>query len=288
MAHNTLLFLESTPRHLAHAVKKVLADEEFEQVSGASKALKLLEADPEQVRLFVISKNLQWVVLGLYASHFDLTLAKAIADQSANQGWLLKKGSGSAKNEIYQIRDGQADNEPQLMSDKKMSDFLQANGVVKKMIDFKVKDHLLRENIKAGRHEDIVLGFKEVAAETRSEVEQALGTSQDLPPKESQDYSLDEFLAHAIGHKKVRAIAIAQIMEQLKRDGFLDELVISNPEPQGHYCEAFDAESYSFTSNGPYVWLEWSCEEACEPELSAETAFPSCDLKFRLEKSAEV
>ncbi len=289
MAHNTLLFLKSTPRHMASAIRTVLAEEEYEPVATAKESLKLLKADPSKVRLFVISKERDWIVVGLYASHFDFELAAALASAAGNEGYIVQKSSSSnrGKSKIWSIKNGQASDEPEELSVAKTEARLTDQGIDKRLQTLKVKDHLAQEHFVEGVHEDIVLGFS-LSVEELSEVEQALGESSEIKPKDSQHYSLDEFLEHAIGHKKVRAIAKAQLLEQLKNDGFNKTLEIINPEPQGHYCEAFEAESYSFTSNGSYVWFEWFCEEACEPRLSEEFAFPSCDLKFRFEKAADV
>jgi hypothetical protein len=263
-----------------------MKQEEYQPTPTAQQARELVSATADDARVFVASREGDWMVLSDAQGEMDAGLASAIASESSATGWIVEPAQTRGHVMLWKVDHGQRADEPQDLTTDKATKMLKEEGVQDRLIDFKVREHLETEDAKRGRHEDVLLGFTtEAAKKETSEVERALGQAE-----KSTDtrMSLDQFLEAAIGHARVRAIAKAQIKDQLRRDGFNGELEIINPQPEGHFCESFEAESYSFTSNGPYVWFDWSCEEACEPTSPEEKAFPACDLKFSLEKSDEL
>jgi hypothetical protein len=285
MKPKVLLFLKTDTRKASAAVSTTMKGEEFTPVTTADQALTLLKQPAEKARLFVVSREGDWVVVATHHETLNLSLGSAIAGEAESDGWLLERAD-ARKMMLWAITEGQRSEQPQLMTNDKAHSYLKTAGVDERLLNFIVSEHLEKDETKLGRHEDAILGFtvKEKSKKKVSEVEQALAS----PETKEKTMNLDAFLKKAIRLERVRAIAKAQITEQLRRDGFTKQLEIINSQPEGHYCEAFKAESYSFTSNGPYVWFDWKCEEACEPHLPEEKAFPACDLRFELEKTAEL
>ncbi|MFO0704501.1 MAG: hypothetical protein U0517_00800 [Candidatus Andersenbacteria bacterium] len=283
-----LLYLEQEPRKVAPAVRAVLKGEEFTPVSATAEAAELGKEKHPAGAVFVVSQEGDWSVVAAHGDEpLDVELASAIAGESGGTGWIVEPVSRD-KIAMWAVTDGQRAEEPQPMTQDKSRSYLKTAGVAERLLNFSPRQHLEKESTKLGKHQDVLLGFARVAQKQKSgaqEVKEALAPTK---PAKEKSYTLEKFLDLAVKHKGVRAIAKAQIEEQFKRDGFSGVLSIVNPTPEGHFCEAFKAESYSFTSNGPYVWFDWSCEEACEPELAAEKAFPACDLKFSLQKSGEL
>jgi len=279
----SLLLLKGSQKKIVEAVRETMKAEDHQPVSSANQARKLVEKDPDLATLFLVSKHEEWLVIATYAEEFPLGLASAIAEKSDLSGWFVEP---SARNHvsIWKVERGQHQDEPQDLTLAKATALLAKDNVPEALMSFKVKTHLGREEIKHGNHQDILLGFIS-KSQKQSEVTRALGKPV---ARGVEALSLDDFLERAVGHERVRAIAKAQVLEQLKRDGISTELTISNPQAEGHHCEAFDAESYSFTSSGPYVWFDWFCEEACEPRLPEEHTFPACDLRFSLQKASEL
>jgi hypothetical protein len=287
MKKMVLLYLEQEPRKVGPAVRAVLKGEEFTPVSATVEAAELArEKRPDGV-VFVVSREGDWSVVASHGEPLDVELASAIAGESGGTGWIVDP-IGRDKIAMWAVKDGQRAEAPQPMTEDKARSYLKTAGVADRLLDFNPRQHLDKESTKLGKHEDVLLGFTRIAKKEKSgaqEVKEALAPTK---PTKDKTYTLEQFIELAVKHKGVRAIAKAQIEEQFKRDAFVGKLTVINPIPEGHFCEAFKAESYSFTSNGPYVWFDWSCEEACEPELAAEKAFPVCDLKFSLQKSGEL
>ena len=293
MKKAVLLYLEQEPRKVGAAVRAVMKGEEFCQLPDAAQTHKLARQKKPDGVVFVASQEADWSVLGTHGDPLDLELASAIAGESSGTGW-VRESSGRGKVAMWAINDGVRAAEPQLMTEDKALSYLRTAGVNERLLNFNAKDHLDRESTKLGKHVDALFGFTRVPADdaadqnTKKTGEQEVREALADKKVTEKTLTLERFLDRAVKHKGVRAIARAQIEEQLKSEGFGGLLAITNPVPEGHFCEAFNAESYSFTSNGPYVWFDWFCEEACEPELAAEKAFPACDLKFRLQRSDEL
>jgi|GEM_PF-3778015 len=286
MKKAVLLYLEQEPRKVGAAVRAVMKGEEFSPIEAAVEARELAREKHPAGAIFVVSREGDWSVVGEHGEELDVEMASAIAGECGGTGWIYEP-IGRDKIAMWAVTDGQRAEEAQPMTHDKATGYLKTAGVGERLFNFEPRAHLNKESTQLGKHEDVLLGFHRVNKEKtgKEEVKEALGEKKQAKDK---TMTLEQFLNHAVKHKGVRAIAKAQIEEQFKRDAFAGPLQITNPTPEGHFCEAFKAESYSFTSNGPYVWFDWSCEEACEPELAAEKAFPACDLKFSLQKSGEL
>ncbi len=295
----TLLFLQAEPRDVAKAVRTVMKNEEFNALPSAESALAATSATtskPEtssNAEVIIISREGEWTVMSNYKGVMDMALPTATAGETAAEGWIMEPGEKRGQVKLWKISGGQISEEAEPVTEDTARIKLKAVGVDERLLGFVPKEHLAEEDTKLGRHDDVLLGFERrggaaegsAASRPKTEVERALGAKS---AETEKSYSLDEFLAMAVGHERVRAIAKAQITEQLRRDGFMGPLEIIDPQPEGHYCDSYTAESYSFTSNGPYLWFDWECEEACEAVLPEEKAFPSCDLRFALEKTEEL
>lgn len=287
----TLLFLQAEPRDVAKAVRTVMKNEEFQTLPSAQSALAATEAigkneTVSNAEVIIISREGDWTVMSNYRGAMDTALTTATAGETAAEGWLVEPGEKRGQVKLWKISEGQLSEGADAITEDKARTRLKDAGVDDRLLKFVPKEHLAEEDTKLGRHDDVLLGFeRRNKTGQKTEVELALG---DEKAETEKHYGLDDFLKMAVGHERVRAIAKAQITEQLRRDGFMGPLEIIDPQPEGHYCDAYTAESYSFTSNGPYVWFDWQCEEACEAVLPEEKAFPSCDLRFALEKTGEL
>ena len=282
----TLLFLQAEPRAVAKAIRAVMKNEEFQPLPSAKIALTATAKAAPHAQVIIISREGDWTVMSNVSGVLDVSLSTATAGETAAGGWLLEPGEKRGQVKLWKISGGQMAEEPEPVTEDKARTRLKQAGVDERLLRFVPKEHLAEEDTKLGRHDDVLLGFeRRGASEEKTEVERALGEESKETEKR---FTLDQFLEMAVGHGRVRAIAKAQITEQLRRDGFVGQLEIINPQPEGHYCEAYSAESHSFTTNGPYVWFDWYCEEACEAVLPEEKAFPSCDLKFALENTGEL
>lgn len=296
MSKGVLLYLEQETRAVAGAVRAVLKGEEFSPVEDAHRTIEMARAKKMDGLVYVVSREGDWSVVAPIGEQLDVELASAIAGESNGTGWVVEP-IGRDKITMWAVTDGVRSEEPQPMTEAKANSYLKTAGVAERLLNFNPRQHIDKETTQLGKHEDVILGFSRTADSSEKEAKQNEQKSGAQEVKEAlaepkrtteKSYSLEQFLDRAVKHKGVRAIAKAQIEEQFKKDGFAGPLEITDPKPEGHFCEAFKAESYSFTSNGPYVWFDWSCEEACEPELAAELAFPACDLKFSLQKSDEL
>jgi hypothetical protein len=286
MKSKVLLFLKTETRKASSAVQATMKGEEFTPVKTAEQALALLKEPAEKARLFVVSREGDWVVVAAHHDTLNLSLGSVIAGDAESDGWLIER-IDSRKMTLWAITEGQRSDQPQLMTNDKAESYLKTAGVDERLLKFVVAEHLEKDETKLGRHEDVILGFT-VAEKSKKKVSEVTRALSDTKEQKEKTLDLDAFLKKAIKLERVRAIAKAQISEQLQRDGFTKQLEIINPQPEGHFCQTFKAESYSFTTNGPYVWFDWKCEEACEPRLPEEIAFPACDLRFELEKTAEI
>lgn len=263
--------------------------EDFVSADSAAESLTLRTPQAKlEGRLFITSTEGDWTVVAEHDEALNLELASAIAGESSSDGFFVQPGrSGHVR--LYIIVEGQRADDPAELSAAEAAAKLKDAGVPQRLIDFVASEHIAKESWQAGQHDDLILGFHaaERAIEKKTEVERALAasTGKKAPGK---ILSLEAFLHEAIGNARTRAIARAQLEEQLKREGFAAQLEIFDPQPEGHYCERFDAESFSFTSNGKYVWFEWHCDEACEPVTDAERAFPECSLRFDLETAEQL
>ncbi|MFH0830917.1 MAG: hypothetical protein V1895_02565 [Parcubacteria group bacterium] len=284
-----LLFLQQDERQVSSATRKVYKSEELKPLASTNAAVALSRLKRPNGVVIVVSREGDWSVVGVHGEPLDVELASAIAGESGGTGWIYEPVRRN-KVSLWPVTQGQRAEVPQFMTEEKACSYLKTAGVADRLLGFVPEEHLKKESTKLGKHADTVLGFeRNPATDAKVGAKEVKAALAEKPlVRKVKTLTLEQFLAKAIKHKGVRAIAKAQIEEQLKRDDFDKALLIYNPVAEGHYCEAFDAESYSFTSNGPYVWFDWFCEEACQPELTVEKAFPSCDLSFRLLESEEL
>lgn len=279
---DTLLFLKLDEQRTAATVRSAMRKEDFVPHDDIATARRNVERDPASTRLFVISPEGEWCVVAEYGNQLDLDLAAAIASSAEADGWILAQVPDTHV-ALWKVTAGQREDQAQASAQVSAQEQMQKAGLPSRLMQFVAKEHLAQESVKQGKHRDILLGFKAPRLAQTSEVARALAEPSAQKNAPHVPLTLAGLLRRAVKHERVRAIALAQIQEQLRRDGFDKELAISNAVAEGHYCEAFEAESFSFESNGPYNWFDWSCEEACEPRLPEEKAFPACDLRFRLE-----
>ncbi|MFO0703031.1 MAG: hypothetical protein U0514_04240 [Candidatus Andersenbacteria bacterium] len=292
MFRSPLLFLRQSPRKVSKAVRTVMLGEDFVSADSGKEALMLRQPKAKQEgRLFVVSGEGEWSVVAEHDEALSQALASAIAGESGVSGFFVQPGDKDNV-ALYEVLDGQRAEVPTELKAVQAEGKLKDAGLDARLISFAAREHIANEEWKKGNHRDLILGFHAAgtpAADGKSEVERALAAGPaGASKKKHAQLTFDQFLEKAIGNPRTRAIAKAQVEEQLKKDGYGETLKVFDPQPEGHYCERFDAESFSFTSSGPYVWFDWHCDEACEPVHEAERAFPDCSLRFSLETSEQL
>jgi len=294
MFKTPLLLLRESTRKSTNAIRAVMLAEDFVSADSAADALKLrasaapaTKATKLEGRLFVASSEGEWTVVAEHDEALSLELASAIAGESGANGYFVQPGRGSNV-QLYEVVDGVRADDPAELKHAEAEAKLKGAGIHPRLLSFVAREHMAAEDWKEGKHSDLVCGFhaNDRAVQKKTEAERAL--AEPAAAKHAESMPFDAFLEKAVGNPRTRAIAKAQVEEQLKRDGFSGTLEVHDPQPEGHYCERFDAESFSFTSNGPYVWFDWHCDEACEPVLEAERQFPDCSLRFELETSEQL